>query len=477
MFLTLMWIAVAAGMGTIITAAMKVQNTSLCKGYNVSITGFEDGKLFTSEENIVKLLKAATKGDIKGQRIGDFNLPMIEDLLEQSAWVYNAELYFDNMDILRVKVTERKPLARVFTNVGESFYIDETGRHIPLSEKISLDVPVFTGYPNKKIMNAADSALVQNVIATASFINSDPFWSSQVSQIGISHNGVKGWEMEMMPVVGNHRVQLGDGSDIATKFHRLYLFYDQVLKRKGFDKYKAIDVQYNGQVVGVKGDYTKVDSLQLRKNIETLLAQSRDANELIGETPNIGLSNYIIDTSMASQAVEQIAEQPMEEVKPEVEEAPVVAVAEKKAEPAKKKETVKPAAKPVEAKKAEAKKPEPKKETKKAENKKAEPKKETAKAATKATAKKPEPKKEQPVAKKAAVKKETKPVVKSTDKKTTVAKKPAAAKSAAKTADTKKPAAKPAAKTGTKKSTAAKPAATTKKTTGSNTTTTKKKTN
>lgn len=331
MFLTLMWIAVAVGMVTIITAAMKVQNTSLCKGYEVRIIGFEKDKLFTSEVNIVKLLKAATKGDIKGQRISEFNLPGIEDLLEQSAWVYNAELYFDNMDILRVNVTERKPLARVFTNVGESFYIDEAGRQIPLSEKISLDVPVFTGYPNKKIMNAEDSALVQNVIATASFISTDPFWSSQVSQIDIGYNGIKGWQMEMIPVVGNHRVQLGDGSDIATKFHRLFLFYDQVLKRKGFDKYKTIDVQYNGQVVGVKENYTKIDSIQLRKNIESLLEQSRMANELISETPNIGLSNYIMDTAVAAwEADEPISEAPLE-----MSESEANAVATEKAKAAK----------------------------------------------------------------------------------------------------------------------------------------------
>lgn len=416
MFLTLMWIAVAAGMVTIITAAMEVQNTSLCKGYEVRITGFEKDKLFTSEENIIKLLKAATKGNIKGQRISEFNLPGIEDLLEQSAWVYNAELYFDNMDILRVNVTERKPLARVFTNVGESFYIDEAGRQIPLSEKISLDVPVFTGYPNKKIMNAEDSALVQNVIATASFISTDPFWSSQVSQIDIAYNGIKGWQMEMIPVVGNHRVQLGDGSDIATRFHRLFLFYDQVLKRKGFDKYQTIDVQYNGQVIGVKENYTKIDSIQLRKNIESLLEQSRMANELISGTPNIGLSNYIMDTAMADwETDEPMNEAPLEMAGPELQETevePVAAaiLATEKAKPAKEKNEK--ADKIVENKKEDTK-----------ESNKAEVKKEAKPAGTK-------------------------PGAKTSNKKT----------------DTKKP-------------TAAKPAATNKKTTGNHTAATKKKTN
>ncbi|MBO9593393.1 MAG: hypothetical protein J7599_10835 [Niabella sp.] len=282
MLLTLMWLGVGAGMFTLIAAAMRAQDGSSCKGYEIHIRGAQGGgSLFTSEAQIVKLLKEASGGEVKGQRKMAFNLPRIEDLLEQSSWVYNAELYFDNKDILRVNVTERKPLARVFTNGGQSFYIDEAGKQIPLSDRISLDVPVFTGYPNARIMHAADSALLENMITAASFISSDSFWVSQVSQIDIRKCGADCWNMEMVPVVGNHRVDLGDGSDIASKFHRLYLFYDQVLKRTGFDKYKRIDVQYNGQVVGIKGDYSKLDSLQLRKNIEELLQQSRKANDLI----------------------------------------------------------------------------------------------------------------------------------------------------------------------------------------------------
>ncbi|MCH5600881.1 hypothetical protein [Niabella ginsengisoli] len=64
-FLTLMWLGVAAGMVTVVTAAMRVQEANVCKGYNIEIEGFKDGMLFTSKENIVELLKTAMKGDIK----------------------------------------------------------------------------------------------------------------------------------------------------------------------------------------------------------------------------------------------------------------------------------------------------------------------------------------------------------------------------------------------------------------------------
>ncbi len=302
-----MWVAVAAGMVTVVTAAMKVQEAGVCKGYNIQVQGLKKETLFTSEDHIAQLLRSAVNGDVKGQKKSGFNLLRIEDLLEQSAWVYNAELYFDNQDILHVNVTERKPLARIYTAKGESFYIDEAGKHIPLSDKISLDLPVFTGYPSKKIMDKPDSTLLQNIIATASFISGDPFWTAQVAQINIKNCGADCWNMEMIPVIGNHKVELGDGSDIAFKFHRLYLFYDQVLKRTGFDKYQKIDVQYNGQVVGIKENYTKVDSLQLRKNIEGLLQQSRDYNEMVQEAPDVNYATVLAKDSLADKiAIEEI---------------------------------------------------------------------------------------------------------------------------------------------------------------------------
>lgn len=425
-----MWLGVAIGMGTVITAAMRAQEAGMCNGYNIRIEGFKEGMLFTSKDQIVSLLKAATKGDIKGQRKSEFNLPVIEDLLEQSSWVYNADLYFDNNNILHANVTERKPLARVFTNLGASFYIDEAAKQIPLSDKVSLDLPVFTGYPSKKILNTADSALIQNVIATASFINEDPFWNAQVAQIDINNCGADCWTMSMIPVVGNHKVDLGDGTDIASKFHRLYLFYDQVLKRTGFDKYQKIDVQYNGQVIGVRGQYSKVDSIQLRKNIENLLQQSRESNEMLEVAPLLGAALPPIDSS-SQMEVYNVNDESEDSLlylgndKPEAlkTETPVVAATAKKTEvkndlkPAVTKASVKPAAAKPGPSKAAVKKNEPKKvvTVKKAETKKANTgttttKKPEAKKATstksavktpkktevkKPAAKKPEPKKEE----------------------------------------------------------------------------------
>ncbi len=109
---------------------------------------------------------------------------------------------------------------------------------------------------------------------TAIFINNDSFWTSQVAQIDmVASDAADQWEFEMVPVIGNHIVKLGNGENIDQKFNRLFIFYKQVLGRSGFDKYKTIDVRYDGQVIGGKSDNPKVDSVALRKSVENLLQQ------------------------------------------------------------------------------------------------------------------------------------------------------------------------------------------------------------
>lgn len=258
---------------TLLLAAISKKNKGRCKDYTITLNGVQNN-FFIDEKDVEQLLMKATKGNIRGEQIASFKLHELEVMLEHNTWIDNAELYFDNRDVLHITITEKEPVARVFTTAGNSFYIDSLGRKMPLSDKLSARVPVFTGFPDKKKLNAGDSLLLNNIRVAANYIMNHPFWMSQVSQIDITADR----DFEMIPVVGNHLVKLGNGENIDKKFHRLLLFYKQVLSKTGFDKYKVIDVQYKGQVVVSKyaGD-AKIDSVQLRRNVEKLLRQSVEA--------------------------------------------------------------------------------------------------------------------------------------------------------------------------------------------------------
>ncbi len=246
-FFTLaLWITIGAGIMVLLVAAIRDRSDQTCRGYSIRITGSGEQR-FMNEERVVDMLKV--NGSIRGRSIKRFDLRSIESKLESHPWVRNAELFFDNNQVLQVRIEEKEPLARVFTTDGNSFYISRNGEWLPLSERYSARLPVFTNFPGSKgAKTQADSLLVLNMERVSDFLLKNPFWMSQVAQIDITRDR----QFEIVPLVGNHIIEFGGGEGCENKFHRLMLFYQQVLSKVGMDAYERIKVQFEGQVVGVK---------------------------------------------------------------------------------------------------------------------------------------------------------------------------------------------------------------------------------
>lgn len=264
------WLVIGGGLLTLLVAAIGKKNKDICKDIDISIRA-NSGRSFIQKSDLLQLMNATTHGKITGKSLSKVDLHLLEASLEKNVWIENAQLYFDNKNVLHVAVDERDPIARVFSTDNRSFYVDNFLKKLPLSDLAIAKVPVFTGYP-EKISKQKDSVLLSQVRDIAEFILNNSFWMSQVAQININD----GQKFEMIPVVGNHIVELGDGSDIEAKFGRLMTFYKEVLSKTGFNKYATIDVQFARQVVAAKGKpMTKVDSVQLRKNVEKLMQKAQ----------------------------------------------------------------------------------------------------------------------------------------------------------------------------------------------------------
>jgi cell division protein FtsQ len=270
LFITL-WCAIGVAGMILLGAAIHHRNNKTCQGYRIDITGRVDSDSpFMNKKEIGDLLISCGAGNWQGRHILSFDLRRMETALEKNAWIRDAELFFDNNGILRVNVTEREPVARIFTVGGNTFYIDSSGVNLPVQGKLPAELPVFTGFPDaKNHWRAADSALAVQVRRLGTVIHKDPFWSAQIAQVDITPART----FEMVPMIGDHLIEFGDGNDPEQKFHRLFVFYKEVLIRTGFDKYSRIDVQYAGQVIGTRkgAPGTRTDSLQGMRNIQQLI--------------------------------------------------------------------------------------------------------------------------------------------------------------------------------------------------------------
>jgi len=274
----MLWVSIAGGMLSLLIAAIGKKNREDCTDYTIAIKGNENN-YFIDANDIRKILRSGAGSEIKGKKIKEINLKKLEQLLRDNVWVRKAEMWFDNRNVLHIEVYEREPIARIFTTTGNSFYIDSTEKKLPLSDKLSARVPVFTGFIDKKIYSAKDSFLLDDVKNIATYIKNDPFWTSQVAQVDITADK----NFELSPVVGDHLIKLGNGKDLEKKFNRLMIFYKQVLAQKGFDAYSTIDVQYAGQVVGTRRgtEKSKVDTVMLKRRVNEMLRQVQNQYDSI----------------------------------------------------------------------------------------------------------------------------------------------------------------------------------------------------
>ncbi len=274
-----MWCIAGTGMLVLLIAAINNRNNKTCKGYKINING-TNKRSFINNKVIENIITDSGRQKPEGKTISTFNLKSTESKLKRNVWIENAELFFDNNEILRVSITEREPVARIFTVAGNSFYIDSSGIRLPIPARLPVKLPVFTSYPNDQIKtHGADSALLEDIKRLSWFILKDSFWMAQINQVDITADRT----FEMIPVIGNHVIEFGDGSDYKAKFARLFIFYKDVLSKTGFNKYSKIDVEYKGQVVGTKkgGEVSKGDSLKFIKEVQQLI---RSAQQLQSDT-------------------------------------------------------------------------------------------------------------------------------------------------------------------------------------------------
>ena len=253
----------------LLVAAIGQRNKERLRSYTIEVKAGSQGA-FLNKENVEDLLQQHTAG-VRGELVAGFNLSAVEAKIQQHPFIRKAQLYFDNQDVLHVIVQEKIPLARVFTKSGASFYLDELGSPMPLALHKTVKLPVFTGLPDSIAFNKKDSLLLAQIKTTAQLIVADSFWSSQVAQLDQHPNG----EWELIPVVGDHLVMLGDLHNIAAKLRRVWIFYEQVIAKVGWSRYRVIDVRFDRQVVAGRGANPRVDSLQLRRSVQQLLQQSR----------------------------------------------------------------------------------------------------------------------------------------------------------------------------------------------------------
>jgi cell division protein FtsQ len=189
----------------------------------------------------------------------EINPDLIESIVKEMYEVQTASVHVNIDDTWTVKMVLRRPIARIFNERGESFYMDNQGELMPTSPLYTAHVLPFSG----KIMDQFSDLTVQKIINSDSlktisllhqiyylsdYVCNDPFLSALITQVAVDKSG----DFILTPLVGNQKIIFGHAESrklVEERFKKLVVFYRDALPYAGWSKYESINLKYRNQVV------------------------------------------------------------------------------------------------------------------------------------------------------------------------------------------------------------------------------------
>lgn len=208
----------------------------------------QDNNYFLDAAAVEKLILEERETELIGEKMGEIALRDIEQNLLNNPFIKKAEVYKSNSGVLNVEVAIRKPIARLINNSGNYIYLDEEGHKFPDSRLHSARVPLIRGDFEETVADTFVCETLEAAMPVLKYIQHNKFWNAQVSEIAIMTSG----EMRVYPQVGDMYIEFGFPNRIVEKFDNVLEFYQQVVPKVGWEKYKSLNVKYKGQVVAKK---------------------------------------------------------------------------------------------------------------------------------------------------------------------------------------------------------------------------------
>lgn len=238
------WLSLAGFVGFTIYFAYSQMEAVRCQLVVVRIN--PNSPRFLDEEEISSMIEKSGE-PIIGHRLSAINIEKLEAKLTTFATLKNVEIYrkidargWSFKGKLIINVEERAPVLRI-KNENEDYYLDKDGVKIPVSSKYVDRIMIASG-------TIPDETTMSNLLKMTNFVNKDEFWRAQIEQVLILPKG----ELLLVPQVGDYLIEFGTPEDYELKFRNLKAVYQQGFKNFGWNKYKAISVKYQNQVVCTK---------------------------------------------------------------------------------------------------------------------------------------------------------------------------------------------------------------------------------
>jgi cell division protein FtsQ len=250
------WILIFGGTITVFVFAKKEENKKGIESPAISI--HVDGETFLTEEELtLRLINAGLL--IQDQKNEQLDIRRIERKIASMEEVKEVNVFRQIGSKWNIRVILRKPIARIYNTIGQTFYIDEDGFLMSRSSNHTARVIVFSGHINDCFFKGSLSSFINNdslksikklddVFRISNYVCNSPLMHKLIGQVYLERDG----DFVLVPLVGDQKIVFGTANtdeEVAEKFSRLTTFYKEAISFEGWNKYSEISVKYGGQIV------------------------------------------------------------------------------------------------------------------------------------------------------------------------------------------------------------------------------------
>lgn len=203
------------------------------------VVEFEGENNFYMTHEMVNKLLIQNSYSVKNQAKSVIDLHLLEANVLGHSMVENAEVFLTIDGLLKTKITQRTPIARVVFG-GNSYYIDKQAKLMPMSSNHSARVLLVSG--------DVEEGDIKEIFVLVTEILSDDFFEKQI----IGMQKMKNSEFVLRTRMGDFQIEIGKIENLNQKFGNLKWFLKKAIADKTTDNYTSINLKCKNQVVCTK---------------------------------------------------------------------------------------------------------------------------------------------------------------------------------------------------------------------------------
>ena len=231
-------------------AGIRSRKPLICKGIRIEILdSTENG--FVSASDVRRFIDRSY-GNVIGEPLDSIDLTKIEHIVDSRSAVRKSQAFVTRDSLLNIKVTQRRPVVR-FQKKDGGFYADADGYIFPLQNTYASHVQIVdgniplaanSGYKGD-IADPEEKEWFRKVMNVINHMEGSKVWKGKIVQISVDGKG----ELVLIPREGNERFLFGQPNSLEEKFMKMEKYYTTIVPEKGADRYRTVEVRFEGQIV------------------------------------------------------------------------------------------------------------------------------------------------------------------------------------------------------------------------------------